>query len=94
MCPGLRYYGFLSPSSSVPIEELKARIEMAQGFMARVPEIEIEAAAAMLCRHCGGVLLLRRLILPPRRAPFTANLPPRRTPVAQQAMIPAAGSGP
>ena len=89
----VRYYGFLSPSCAVPIEEVKARIEMAQGFAARAPEIEIEAPPPMLCRHCGGALQLCRVILPPRRAPITVNMPPRK-PVVQQATITVLGSGP
>lgn len=54
----VRYYGFLSPSFSIPLEELKARIEMAQGFAARAPDParKIEAPAPMCCRQCGGVL--------------------------------------
>ena len=28
----VRYYGFLSPSAAVPLEDVKARIEMASGF--------------------------------------------------------------
>ena len=79
----VRYYGFLSPSCSVPIEEIKARIEMAHGFAASAPEIEIEAPPPMLCRHCGGPLQLHRLILPTRRAP-----------VAQHAHRAALGPGP
>ena len=30
----VRYYGFVSPSFAMPLEELKARVEMAQGFAA------------------------------------------------------------
>lgn len=52
----VRYYGFLSPSCSVPIEELKARIEMAHGFAHRPPPIEIELPVPMRCPHCGGSL--------------------------------------
>ena len=89
----VRYYGFLSPSSLVPIEEVKARIEMAQGFMARAPEIEIDASPPMLCRHCGGALKLCRVILPPRREAITTNSPARE-PLAQQASRHALGSGP
>lgn len=89
----VRYYGFLSPSYAMPIEEVKARIEMAQGFAARAPEIEIEASPPMLCRHCGGVLQLCRVILPPRQAVITTNSPARE-PLAQQARSPALGSGP
>ena len=34
----VRYFGFLSPSFSMPIEELKGRIELAQGFALRAPQ--------------------------------------------------------
>ena len=37
----VRYYGFLSPSCAVPLEELRARIEMAQGFARSAPEAKI-----------------------------------------------------
>jgi Putative transposase/Transposase zinc-binding domain len=60
----VRYYGFLSPSSSVPLEEVKARIELAQGFVLSAPETTIDAAATLRCRHCGGVLRFRRLVWP------------------------------
>jgi len=52
----VRYYGFLSPSCSVPIEELKARIAMAHGFAQQPPPIEIEPPTPMRCPHCGGSL--------------------------------------
>jgi len=29
----MRYYGFLSPTFGVPLEEIKARVEMAHGFV-------------------------------------------------------------
>ena len=60
----VRYYGFLSPSSAIPVEEIKARIEMARGF--DVPEVEATLAVAspMRCRHCGGVLRFCRVVLP------------------------------
>jgi hypothetical protein len=60
----VRYYGFLSSSSSVPLEEVKARIELAHGFALPGPETTIEAATTPRCRHCGGVLRFCRLVLP------------------------------
>jgi len=60
----VRYYGFLSPSSSVALEEVKARIELAYGFALPAPEPTIEAEATPRCRHCGGVLRFCRLLLP------------------------------
>lgn len=60
----VRYYGFLSPSSSVSLEEVKARIELAYGFALPVPETPIDAVTPLRCRHCGGVLRFRRVLLP------------------------------
>ncbi|MGH3860306.1 IS91 family transposase [Actinokineospora sp.] len=60
----VRYYGFLSPSSSVPLEEVKARIELAHGFAVPAPETTLEAAATLRCRHCGGVLRFCRVVWP------------------------------
>jgi hypothetical protein len=65
----VRYYGFLSPSFAMPLEEVKARIEMTQGFATRAPEVNIEKPQPMCCRHCGGMLHYRRIILPPPAAP-------------------------
>jgi hypothetical protein len=65
----VRYYGFLSPSFGVPADEIRARVELAQGFArkASAPEIEIEPLAPMRCPHCGGELEYRRVILPRSR---------------------------
>jgi len=60
----VRYYGFLAPGSSVPLEDVKARIELAHGFAAAELEPPPEAAAPMRCRHCGGVLHFSRVVLP------------------------------
>jgi hypothetical protein len=60
----VRYYGFLSPSSSVPLEDVKARIAMPSGFARAAPEAASEPSAALRCRHCGGALRFSRLVLP------------------------------
>jgi hypothetical protein len=59
----VRYYGFLSPSASVPLADVKARIEMASGFALAAPEAT-SAPPAARCRHCGGVLRFYRRVLP------------------------------
>jgi hypothetical protein len=65
----VRHYGFLSPSFGVPVDEIRARIELAQGFaqQATTSEIQIEPLAPMRCTHCGGELQYRRVILPRSR---------------------------
>ena len=60
----VRYYGFLSPSASVPLEDVKARIEMASGFALVAPATPNEPPAALRCRQCGGALRFSRLLLP------------------------------
>jgi Putative transposase len=61
----VRYDGFLSPSSSVPLEDVKARIEMASGFALAAPEAPSEPSVSLRCRHCGGALRFSHLVLPP-----------------------------
>jgi hypothetical protein len=74
----VRYYGFLSPSASVPLEDVKARIEMASGFALATPEATSEPSAALRCRHCGGALRFSRLLLPgDSMTDFLAALGPR-----------------
>ena len=60
----VRYYGFLSPTSSASLEDVKARIEMASGFALAAPEAPSEPPTALRCRHCGGALRFSRLLLP------------------------------
>ena len=62
----VRYYGFLSPSSSLPLQDVKARIEMATGFALAAPETETpsEPPPTLRCRHCGGALRFSRFVLP------------------------------
>jgi len=64
----VRYFGFLSPSFSMPIEEVKGRIELAQGFALRAPQDALPevstARATMGCPHCGGRLRWCSVVLP------------------------------
>lgn len=61
----VRYFGFLSPSFAMPFEEIKARIELAQGFKVRPPTpIEVPAQQPLRCPHCGATLRYRQTILP------------------------------
>ena len=49
----MRYYGFLSPTANVTIEEVRARIELAYGFTVTTPEFSIEPLPPMSCKQCG-----------------------------------------
>jgi hypothetical protein len=64
----VRRYGFLSPSCAVPLQEIRARIEMAHGFaeQATAAPIRVELPQPMRCPHCGGSLRFVRAIAPPR----------------------------
>lgn len=86
----VRYYGFLSPSFGVPLGQIKARIDLVQGFARELPKPEIEQLAPMRCLHCGGVLQPQRVILP-RLCTGIAGLLRNR---AVQAATHALGAGP
>ncbi len=64
----VRYFGFLSPSFSMPIEEVKGRIELAQGFTLKAPQLSPAAGstarAARCCPQCGGRLRWCSIVLP------------------------------
>ena len=65
----VRDYGLLSPSASVPLADVKARIEIASGFALAALEAASEPPAALRCRHCGGALRFFRLLLAGDSAP-------------------------
>ena len=60
----VRYYGFLSPSSAVPLEDVKARIELAHGFAVPAAASAPEPVTPLRGQHCGGALRFCRLVLP------------------------------
>ena len=64
----VRYFGFLSPSFSMPIEEVRGRIELAHGFALRAPQdapAEVSTpGTTMCCAHCGGRLRWCSVVLP------------------------------
>jgi len=79
----VRYYGFLSPTFGVPLEEIKARVEMAHGFATQPVDTDICAPvpAPMGCSRCGGALKFLRLLQPTAQRPQPLPAPgPPRTP--------------
>jgi hypothetical protein len=52
----VRYYGFLSPGSSVPLERVKALIELSFGFEVTPPDSTVEPFDLPTCNRCGGSL--------------------------------------
>jgi hypothetical protein len=53
----VRYYGFLSPGSSVKLEKIRALIQLAFGFRITMPEVKIQSFDPPLCSSCGGKLV-------------------------------------
>ncbi|EXI70740.1 MAG: putative transposase [Candidatus Accumulibacter sp. SK-11] len=65
----VRYFGFLSPSCSMSIKEVKARIELARGFAVSAAEAadnqsEHPTPRRPICPHCGGRLRCCGVLLP------------------------------
>jgi hypothetical protein len=52
----IRYYGFLSPGSSVPLAKIEILIAIAFGFDIAKPKITIEPFDPPQCNHCGAKL--------------------------------------
>jgi hypothetical protein len=71
----VRRFGFLSPSCAVRLEELRARIQMAQGFAQQPTAINLQSPQPMRCPHCGGSLRFVRAIAPPQpHAPISTPI--------------------
>ena len=66
----VRHFGFLSPTFAVPIDEVKARVEMAHGFVVKpAPSIAPSPAAPMACSRCGAAITFLRVVRPLATAP-------------------------
>ncbi len=61
----VRYYGFLSPACKVPVENIKALIELAYGFEVTITETEqMPPLPHPTCGSCGGLLKVLFVSLP------------------------------
>lgn len=60
----VRHYGFMHPSSSVPLNSISSRIELAFGFDIKTPNGELEPLEPIVCPDCGGSLIYKGSILP------------------------------
>ena len=60
----VRYYGFLSPGSSVCLSTIDALIQLAYGFQICTPQPQIEPTPPITCPLCGGGLKFIISILP------------------------------
>ena len=69
----IRYYGFLSPNCSVPLEKVNTLIQLAFGFTLKEPERQAEPLIQPTCRHCGGLLKYIASLLPYQMAPQSSG---------------------
>jgi hypothetical protein len=60
----VRYFGFLNPNCKVKLDTISALIELSYGFGLTTPEVEMAPWQPVTCKHCGGPLKLRTLLLP------------------------------
>jgi len=63
----VRYYGFLSPNSSVTLDEVRGKIEIAYGFDVTEPEREAKPKAGFTCGKCGNPVKYLFALPPGRR---------------------------
>jgi hypothetical protein len=52
----VRYYGFLSPTAKVSLEDVKAKVELAHGFALTAPDEDLPPWPHPVCPVCGGRL--------------------------------------
>jgi hypothetical protein len=81
----VRYYGFVSPSFCMPLDEIKARVEMAHGFALHDPHTGSEPPAPpapLCCRLCGGRLRYQRAIAAPRLRLYAVSVCAPMTPAS------------
>ena len=60
----VRYYGFLHPGSSVPLDKIRTLIERAYEFEIVYQEPKLEQVSSPTCPHCGGELKYMYSVLP------------------------------
>ncbi|KAF0216306.1 MAG: hypothetical protein FD174_3760 [Geobacteraceae bacterium] len=63
----VRYYGFMSPNSAIPLVEVKAKIELAYGFDVPEGSAETKQKPALTCRDCGSLVRFLFVNLPVNR---------------------------
>jgi hypothetical protein len=55
----IRYYGFMSPGSSVSLGRVRSLIELAFGFDVQIPMPEPKPVRVPTCPDCGAKMKLR-----------------------------------
>ena len=70
----VRYYGFLSPTAKLPLEEVQSRVELAYGFAVTAPEPPPAPPKTFVCTCCGGALRFHRSLRPGWRNSISGDL--------------------
>ncbi len=65
----VRYYGFLHPCSSVPLNKIRTLIQIAYGFEIACRKASFAPHTPPICPHCGGKLKYLYSVLPFMMAP-------------------------
>ena len=52
----IRYYGFMNPNCALPLQRIRALIELSYGFAIDLPVPEIKPPRRSTCPSCGGLL--------------------------------------
>lgn len=63
----VRYYGFMSPNSALPLEEVRAKIALAYGFAVPERSAEMQPRPVLTCRDCGSPVRYLFVTLPANR---------------------------
>ena len=65
----IRYYGFMHPSCSITIDEIKTIMEKTYGLKAAASDVSIKIVPAITCPKCGGEMKYYCSVLPFQMAP-------------------------
>ena len=63
----VRYYGFMNPNSSLSLEEVRTKIELAYGFDVPEGRAEMKGKPTLTCRDCGSLVRFLFVNLPTSR---------------------------
>jgi hypothetical protein len=58
----IRYYGFMNPNCAIPLDRIRALIEVSYGFAVDLPLPDVEPCRPNTCPSCGGLLRLRSVL--------------------------------
>jgi hypothetical protein len=79
----VRYYGFLSPTARVALQEVKTKVELAHGFTLTAPEVALPSWPQPLCQLCGGRLRFHQSLRAyPAATPHPRSAGPPRSAMA------------